>query len=217
MTRGSEIYIAVQEAYEEELMQRPGAEYKNISVNYSFCNIYSRRVLTELLKWEPDSVFVASSMQDDSETDDSKTLLLLLQLRTISREMGMHHSVISEMRSASNQALAQITEVKDFVISNSITCHMLSQISQARELRRIFKEILSEEGSEIYLRPAQDYVELGKPMNFYTAVEAAEIKQQVFMGYSPAVGDSFEIVLNPQKDETISFKDGDRFIVLAEN
>ena len=215
MEKGSEIYIAVQEEYEDELMQRPGLEYENVSVNYTFCNIYSRKVLTELLKWEPDSVFVASSMQDDPETDDSKTLLLLLNLRAISREMGMKHSVISEMRSASNQALAQITEVKDFVISNNITCHMLTQISQTRELRRIFKELLSEEGAEIYMRPAQDYVELNKKLNLYTAAEAAAEKNQVFMGYSLSQGDSFNIIINPPKDSEIEFKNGDRFIVLS--
>ena len=60
---------------------------------------------------------------------------------------------------------------------------MLSQISENRELAAVFQDLFDPEGSEIYVRPASDYVALGQPLSFTTVVEAARRRGEVAIGY----------------------------------
>ena len=94
---------------------------------------------------------------------------------------------------------------------------MLCQICQTRELKEIFDEILSEEGSEIYVRPARDYIKLDRPVNLYTAGMATARHHEVLIGYrkyDPATG-SATIVTNPPKADMVEWNEQDYFIVLA--
>ncbi|MCX6551804.1 MAG: potassium transporter TrkA, partial [Acidobacteria bacterium] len=74
----------------------------------------------------------------------------------------------------------------------------------------------------IYLKPAQDYVTTGVPMNFYTVVESARRKSQVAIGYRLAAhaGDAsraYGVVVNPDKSVAVTFGPDDRIVVLAES
>jgi len=99
---------------------------------------------------------------------------------------------------------------------------MLSQISENKELAAVFQDLFDPEGSELYLKPAEDYVELGRPLNFYTVVEAARQRGEVAIGYrhhaeahDPAR--SYGVRVNPPKSVPVTFSREDRVIVLAEN
>ena len=96
---------------------------------------------------------------------------------------------------------------------------MITQISQERDLRGIFEELLTEEGSELYMRAAGDYVKLGEPVDMYTAGAAAALKNQVLVGYRRKRQDEllYDIVTNPKKDSVVTFEAEDRFIVLSED
>ena len=58
--------------------------------------------------------------------------------------------------------LAEVTQADDFIVSNKLTCLMLSQISENPGLNAVFTDLSDPEGSEIYLKPAGDYVEPGR-------------------------------------------------------
>jgi hypothetical protein len=94
---------------------------------------------------------------------------------------------------------------------------MLAQASENETLGAIFDDLLDEEGSEIYMRPADDYVELGLPVNFYTVTEAARQRGEVAIGYHrPRSGAKANgIVVNPSKAAAVDYRPGDRLIVLA--
>jgi ion channel POLLUX/CASTOR len=77
------------------------------------------------------------------------------------------------------------------------------------------------EGSEIYLKPACNYIEAGKAVNFYTVVEAARRQGHVAIGYrlereSGDAGKSYGVHTNPKKSEQVTFAPEDKVIVLAE-
>ena len=85
----------------------------------------------------------------------------------------------------------------------------------------VFTDIFDPEGSEIYLKPAGDYVETGEPVNFYTVVEAARRRGQVAIGYRLVneAGDadrSYGVHTNPKKSAQVTFAPEDKIIVLAE-
>jgi len=65
-------------------------------------------------------------------------------------------------------------------------------------------------------------VESGRPVNFYTVIEAARRQGQVAMGYrlereayDPAK--AYGVRVNPKKSERVQFAAEDRIIVLAED
>ena len=73
-----------------------------------------------------------------------------------------------------------------------------------------------------YLKPADEYVEPGVPLNFYTVVEAARRRGEVAVGYrTRSEADdprkSYGLRLNPAKSRRITFAKGDSVIVLAES
>jgi hypothetical protein len=99
---------------------------------------------------------------------------------------------------------------------------MMSQLSENGHLYDVFIDLFNPEGSEVYLKPAWDYIEPGQTVNFYTVVEAARRRGEVAIGYrldaqshDPAA--SYGVHTNPKKSTEVIFGEQDKIIVLAEN
>jgi hypothetical protein len=119
-----------------------------------------------------------------------------------------------------NRDLAEVTRADDFIISDRLISLALSQISENRELSAVFDDLFDPEGSEIYIKPADLYVQTGRPVNFYTVIESARLKGEVAIGYRIAARAhdtrrSYGVTLNPNKSDLITFEPDDRIIVLA--
>jgi len=158
----------------------------------------------------------------DAEMADARTLVTLLHLRDIADAHGHPFSIVSEMLDVRNRTLAEVTKADDFIVSDKLVSLMLAQISENKELNAVFADIFDPEGSEIYLKLAQNYVRTDTPVNFYTVVEAARQKGEVALGYriasqSADASKSYGVVVNPDKAEMVSFAEWDRIIVLAES
>ncbi len=152
---------------------------------------------------------------------DAKTLIALLHLRNISETSNASLSIVSEMHDIRNRQLAEITRADDFIISNNLISLMLSQLSENKNLHKVFTNLFSAEGSEIYLKPVTDYITVGEETNFYTLMEAATQKGHTAIGYrlleferDPAK--AYGISINPVKSEKIRFTENDKVIVLSE-
>ena len=122
------------------------------------------------------------------------------------------------MRSVENQELAQITNVTDFVISSNITALITAQVSQTREQLVILDTLLSEDGSELYIKPVLGYVPYNVPVDFYTVTASAVRYGEIAIGYKKVKADGdFDIVLNPEKNRPITFNKDDSLILVAED
>ncbi|MEI9888895.1 MAG: hypothetical protein WDN08_20810 [Rhizomicrobium sp.] len=153
---------------------------------------------------------------------DTRTLVTLLHLRKIAETAGKHITVVSEMADVRNRELAEVTKADDFVVSNKLVSLMLAQASENEYLAAIFDDLLDEEGSEIYMRPAGDYAALGRPVNFHTIAEAARLRGEVAIGYrKKGSGDDARnmggVVVNPARSDLLSYGEADKIIVLAED
>jgi voltage-gated potassium channel Kch len=153
---------------------------------------------------------------------DTRTLVTLLHLRRLAEEKGKAINVVSEMIDVRNRELAEVAKIDDFVVSNKLVSLMLAQASENEYLEEIFKDLLDEEGSEICLRPASDYVPVGETLTFYEVAEAARARGEVAIGHHrPGEVDANDarrmggIVINPQRAERIAYTPNDRVIVLA--
>jgi voltage-gated potassium channel Kch len=185
-------------------------------------NTTDRRTLDGLEVPSYDHVVVLSYSDElDHEEADSRTLVTLLHLRDIAERNGRSFSIVSEMLDDRNRELAEITRADDFIVSDRLVSLMMCQVSENKELSVVFEELINPEGSELYLRPADEYVEPGVSLNFYTLVEAARRRGEIAVGYrvKAEAGDphkSYGVHLNPGKSVPTTFTEGDRVIVLAE-
>jgi voltage-gated potassium channel Kch len=186
-------------------------------------DITDRRVLDGLGVADYDHVIVLGDPDGpDPNATDARTLVTLLHLREISENSGGRFSIVSEMLDVRNRELAEVTGADDFIVSDHLASLMMCQVSENRDLSTVFEGLISAEGSELYLRPATDYVKPDVPMNFFTVVEAVRRRGEVAVGYrltaetaDPA--SSYGVYLNPEKSRLVTFSGQDRLIVLAES
>lgn len=158
----------------------------------------------------------------EEQASDASTLVTLLHLRDMASKMQRPFSIVTEMLDLRNRALAEVAQPDDFVVSEKLISLMLAQVSENKYLQAVFADIFDPEGSEIYLKPAGNYVALGKPVNFYTITEAARSRNEVAIGYriralSKQKEKAYGVRVNPPKSEQITLCDADKIIVLAEN
>jgi hypothetical protein len=94
-------------------------------------------------------------------------------MREIADRSGRAFSIVSEMLDDRNCELAEIARADDFIVSDRLVNLMMCQVSENKEYAAVFEELIDPEGSELYLKPADEYVKPGLPLSFYTLVEAA--------------------------------------------
>ncbi|MEQ1501637.1 MAG: potassium transporter TrkA, partial [Myxococcota bacterium] len=154
------------------------------------------------------------------EMADARTMVTLLHLRDIARKAGKNVPITSEMLDIENQRLAAVAEADDFIVSNTLISLILAQLAENPRLVRVFDELFTADGHEVYLRPVGDYVKLGVPVDFYTVTAAAADRRHVAIGYRLAAeardpDRAFGVVVNPTKGDRRSYAADDRIVVLA--
>jgi hypothetical protein len=203
----------------EESCQCAGLQ--NQPVAFEQADTTDRRTLDALNIHGYDHVILLGYSDNlDHQQADARTLVTLLHLRDISDKFGHPFSLVSEMMDVRNCNLAEVARADDFIVGDHLISLLLSQISENPRLDAVFQDLFDPDGSEIYLLPAQNYVQTDTPVNFYTVVESARRCGQVALGYRlaseteqlPAYG----VHLNPKKSEMIPFTARDKIILLAE-
>ena len=187
--------------------------YDNLEIKVC-AETVSREMLCKLLDANVNNILLMNDDSQESEASDSQTLLRLILLRDIADKSDRSFSITTEMRSIDNQRLASQARVDDFVIGSNFASLLMAQISENPYMAPLITELLDEDGSELYMKPANEYVTMGEAVNSYTLAESAARKGEIFVGYRP---EGEDVVVNPAKDEMITFGDKDQVVVIAEN
>lgn len=222
LPQGSQITLAGQSKSGPDYRELMETDFKHLNLECLPMDITDRLKLDALLSRGMEHILLLSDRSLPQEEADAKTLTVLLQIRDWERIHNGHFSITSEMLDPRNQELAQVANVNDFVISSNITGLIMSQVSENRRLAPIFCELLDSAGSEIYLKPAKNYVEPHRPVDMYTLTHLTSLRKEVFLGFkrdikTPEQPDGVEIILNPRKETAIAFQEDDWLMVLAED
>jgi voltage-gated potassium channel Kch len=179
----------------------------------------SRNVIRSLDPLSYDHVLVLGYNEDlDAQPADTRTLVTLLHLRQIADGAGTRSSVVSEMIDVRNRELAEVSKADDFVVSNKLVSLMLAQAAENEYMTRIFGNLLDEQGSELYLKPATDYIETGAEVDFYTITVAAMLQGQTAIGYRKHNSNgTWSVKINPSKSGKIRFEAGEQVVVLSQS
>jgi len=218
---GSAVSIVHNDESLRSEIEEIGAGLENLSVSFDVGDTRSRKTLDRVTAQSYDHVItLAPSNELGPQDADARTLVTLLHLRDIGSKTGRAFSIVSEMLDVRNQKLAEVTRADDFIVSDKLVSLMMTQIAETPALGEVFQELFDPEGSEIYLKPAGDYVEISKRTSFATILESARQRNEVAIGYRLAkdasdVNKSYGVHLNPNKGAEVQFDAADKVIVLS--
>ena len=220
---GSEAWVVANESEVGEQLFCGKVAFHNMKVNFTEGDITDRRTLEKLDLFSFDHIILLSySDKLTAQQADSRTLIALLHLRDISEKSGHDFSIVSEMLDVRNRNLAEVTRADDFIVSDKLVSLMMAQVAENKGLNSVFVDMFDPEGAEVYLKPAENYVKLDTPVDFYTVIESARQRGETTLGYLLSqyehdASRAYGVTLNPQKSEPVTFSANDRIVLLAES
>jgi len=218
LLEGSEIEVLVNSKESESHILELEPELKNIKLETFVGDTYKRSILNEYIRKDCNSIIIFSNNNVDKEEQDSQTLLTLLHLRDMEDELKTNFDIITEIYDVKNSEIVDLAKVDDFIISELIANKMLAQVSENRYLKDIFDHLLSDAGSEIYLKPITNYVDIENPLDFYTLSKSALLKDEIAIGYKHTIMNELPVVkINPIKSNKVKFNKQDCIIVISED
>ena len=175
-------------------------------------------------------IILAGSASGDDEVDagrvDSENIVSLLLLRRIFSQFpheSKNTKLITEILDSQNDALVAKAGVQDVIISNRLVSMIMAQISESRDIEKVYDDIFQEDGSEIYLKPASLYFEgLPAEASFADMMAIAQKRGEVCIGVKIAANEFDKannngITLIPEKTTVYDLQANDCFVVLAED
>ena len=219
---GSELTVVSDLSETAAFLHEAAPRLKNLAITSRSGDTSDRPFLDSLdLTSYQHIILLCYSDTMEMQDADSKTLMTLLHLRDIEAKKGESYSVVSEMLDVKNRVLAEVAKADDFIVSDELAGLLLTQIAENKKLGRVFEDLFDAAGSEIYLKPAAEYVFTGRAVNFYTVIEAAKRRGEIAIGYRLLAQASesekaYGVCVNPLKSAQVTFAEGDKVIVLAE-
>ncbi|WP_370088529.1 hypothetical protein [Ekhidna sp.] len=205
------------------IVERLSNRVKNISLEFEVKNTTGRETLENMHLEQYDFIILLCYQNYfPIQEADAQTLITLLHLRNFTELHGYKYKIVSEMLDIRNRQLADITSADDFIVSDKLVSLLMSQVAENKYLMRVFEDLFDADGSEIYIKPAREYVQVGQSMNFYTVLESAARKNEVAIGYriiskAKSADEQYGVVLNPKKSEEFTLEENDMVIVLSED
>jgi voltage-gated potassium channel Kch len=222
VAQGSETIVICRQEGVRDLLVDVAKRMKRQKVRFADGDITHSATLAAVKAATFEHVILLSYNELPIQEADAKTLITLLHLRNLADAAGVRLSIVSEMMDLRNRALAQIARADDFIVSDKLVSLMMSQLSENKDLEKVFKVLFTAEGSEIYIRPMTDYIKLGRTADFYTVLEAAAQRGETAIGYrlmkhAEDKNHGYGVNVNPRKSEKHLFAENDQIVVLAED
>ena len=226
--RGSEIMISaapdnIDSLLSDEIVDTLKQCGINVTIDKEYHSFDCDKLAELIDSYNPDFILCLSDYLLSDEEADEKSLALLLYIEEYRRKHpGKKIGVTSEMKSMDNQYLIQNSVAGDFIISRNFTSLMMTQISENRILKEVFDTLLSNEGFEVYMKPAKYYFNISEETDLYSISDAVAEKNEILIGYMINENGEDIITVNPRKREKnqkhmIKFNEDDQLIVLAED
>jgi Trk K+ transport system NAD-binding subunit len=219
---GSKVTVVARNPAVGEQTAELETRLENQALTFRQGDVREKKTLLDIKTEEYDHIIVLSNRDIEVQESDAKTLISLLHLRNISESHGLDYSIVTEMLDMRNRELGVVAKADDFVVSDNIISLMLSQLSENRELKKVYDVLFQAEGSEIYLKPVTRYVKCGVETDFYTVTASAAELGESAIGYrigslSWNAEKQYGVNINPIKSEPVTFSQGDCVIVLSED
>mgnify|MGYP001201871316 CR=1 FL=1 len=217
----------------EDNKKNKSKTFNNLLVNYNYTKLIDRSFLNKINFNLYNYVIVQSSFNQDININedliDNKSLGIILNLRDLKNTHDYTFKIISELFDTNNHELIQNSQVDDFILSEKFISSAIAQISENKKLAMVFSELFRPQGSEIYLKPINNYVDIDKEVDFFEVSNNAFQKKEIAIGYKiESLSNiakmkhntkemNYGVVINPIKSKKIKFEIRDFLIVLSED
>lgn len=205
------VYLSMKETDEDDKKElEEVALHRGLDIIYRDFNTKKMPELIELAKMA-EHIVILNDYNKDEEYADLEVIFRLMNLRDIRQEYGLSFNITAEMRLEHNQNLIETDDQTDFIVTSSMSSLILAQLSENPELIDAFKEILSNEGNEFYIKAAQK-------ANIYGKFSTRQLRRILYRkGYILiGIANKNSNMFNPALNEKITIDSEDRFIVLGE-
>ena len=220
LTPGASVLIV----HDPDISNVPSHEDLNtlerLNVSVQKCKTTSRPELERLDLTLSDEIIVLSYRDSlPIQEADSMTLLTLVHIRDLCERTQKRIGIATEMLDAQNRELADRKNEDDFIASEELVSKVLVQLSENPELAKVLDELLTSDGSELYLRPAAHYVELGAEVPFGAIVAASLFRKELAIGILKTYSTSKlpELLLALKKIDSITLGAEDSIVVVAQD
>lgn len=221
--KGSNVKVISKFDDAAKAVNRISNKLENINISFETADTTDRETLMEMhLNQYHYIILLCYQNYFPIQEADAQTLITLLHLRNFTEQHGDKYKIVSEMLDIRNRQLADITSADDFIVSDKLISLLMSQVSENKYLMRVFEDLFDADGSEIYIKPAKQYVKIGEEINFYTILESAARKNEVAIGYrviteAKDASAGYGVYVNPPKSKKFTLTDEDMVIVLSED
>jgi Trk K+ transport system NAD-binding subunit/uncharacterized membrane protein len=213
---GSSLTIITENKNGIESLTKHQSDYQNITVHIKEANTTDKFAIKDTIDGINRSVVIFHNEDANQEDKDAETLLTLLHLRNLEKELDKKLEVITEIYDVKNTKIIEMAKVDDLVISNQLTNRMLTQVAENPFIVDVLNILLNPIGSEVYLKAITDYIDTDVEVDGYTLIEACAAKGETFLGYKNTCDESEAcIMMNPNKANKIKFNKEDKIIVLS--
>jgi voltage-gated potassium channel Kch len=201
-------------------------ELRNLAASFREGNTTDRATLEQLGAADFQRVLVLCyADQLDAQEADARTMATLLFLRDMASRGGAGRrafTIVSQLLDGRNRELAEVARADDFIVSENMVSLLMAQVAENLEIADVFSDLFAIEGSEIYLEPAAQYADPGRPTPFSAVVDVARRRGESAIGYrlsrhAQDAARSHGVVISPAKSAPLTFEEGDCVIVLAES
>lgn len=158
-------------------------------------------------------IVVLSDHSKSAEEADMEVMFSLLNFRDVRVRNNLNFNITVEMCTEYNQKLVTGSDCTDFLVASTMSSLFLAQLAKYPELIEVFRDILSNEGNELYLKNAGDLHICGT----YTVAELRQITMSfgyILLGYIDTEKKSY---LNLSLGQTVELTEQCDIIVLSEN
>ena len=230
---GSQIHILLKSPSEQQIAEinSLNEELETIDVRLIKKDCLDIEDLMSVKPFKYDNIIILAGTDAlDGHVDagrvDSENIVALLLLRRIFSQHPAESGdtkLITEILDSQNDALVAKAGVQDVIISNRLVSMIMAQISESREIEKVYDDIFQEDGSEIYLKPASLYFDtFPAHVAFADMMGIAQKRGEVCIGVKvKALENNKEsnngIQLIPEKNTTYALQATDSFVVLAED
>ncbi|CAF1106368.1 unnamed protein product [Didymodactylos carnosus] len=157
------------------------------------------------------------------EEADAECVICLLYIRDIIDKSNWEKTfnIVTEMYNIRNTELANMACADDFIISPYLISKYITQLSENKNIKKVYDVLLTSVGPDILLRQASLFVPLNIPVSYCQVLQSTLKFQCMAIGYRlmKYARDStklYGIVINPNKEEQIIFTYNDKIILLAD-
>ncbi len=213
----------------EELTNRINelkTEYPDFNISLTNANPLIIETLKKTNPFTYDNIVILSQDNNEQSADkiDSDTLIILLLLRKIKSGLeNVTTKIITQVLNSDNQEIITQTDVDDFIISNKLITMILAQLSEEPLIMKLYEDLFSEDGSEIYVKSAKLYSnKFPIEATFGDLIQLADQRDEICLGIrkgseSKNAQENFGVTLNLNKHQSVTLEENDFLVVLSED